>query len=687
VGIEKIVNIHKKKERKNQRTTIIFGAFFAILILGNVIVGIIIAQDQKNSQISNIEKQLNEDMFSAQNEIEHRFTLLIAIKALVDVNSSLDYLEENFDLYAAALHNTTSGIRNFIIAPEGINTFVYPLEGNEAALGHDIMNDSGEEVQIDIARMLETENTIISGPNELRQGDWGIVLRTPIYFNNEFWGLVSMVIDLDSIIENARIVEKDENIKYAIRNDKNNTFFGDPEYFNQTSIILKLNLIDGYWEFTGVPTLDYNKEIKFNILGICFMVVLVSILIFTLVLISYNLSHEIQEKRNFEQTQVKINEERKFLLNIFSSLGDGVYVVNENYEIQYVNPAVVMEFGSWKGEKCYTYFHKRESTCHWCKNDQVFKGETVHWEHYSPITKRTYDLLDTLVINPDGTKSKLEVIRDITEIVKDKKELKKLNEKLEIRVKERTKDLNEALENEILFKEELLKSSQFKSEFMASMSHELRTPLNSIIGFTDVILEKISGELNEEQEEYLDNVKSSGMHLLNLINDILDISKIEAGKLELHIEDVNLSNVINLADVMVKLMYKKKDLKFEIMEIDPNKVIHVDRKKFMEILYNLLSNAIKYTKEGFVKLEILENENEWVFNIIDTGIGISEKDFNLIFKEFKRIKSVYTNSIEGTGLGLPLTKKLVELHGGNISFTSEIGKGSTFTFTIPKKIN
>ncbi len=773
-----------------------------------------------------------------------------------------------------------------------------------------------------------------------------------------------------------------------------------------------------------------------------------------------NLSYTIEKKRNFKNTQDKIKKEQDYFMNIFSSFADGVYIANKKGDLQYVNPVLVEKFGNWKGKKCYSYFHNRKRTCPWCKNKRVFAGETVQWEWHSARDGKTYDLLDTLLINPDGTESKLEVFRDITErkkadqslkikehaiesssnpiilatlnqillyvnpawlsmwgyehpeevlgkslrnyiqedikdnfvkrlnqmkkfgsytseiigkkkdgttfhahltastVYDDKKKpiqrmasfidisdrikAKKLEEefkqKLEIEVALKTLELsleiidrknieeklrsvqskmesqikqlhclydishilsesnvsiNQILQkiillipppfmypsmihvrikyegsefksivfketkwkltvvkyinekpltievfynedkefqneeinliNEIgerikigfyrreldieknllaimvknspdaifslnndtiitswnkgaeniygytsqeilgkpisflvspdqlekileigkkiilgkkvshieskgvnksgknldisvtvspvknskgevvgsfsiardftevnkqqkLYQEQILKSSQFKSEFMASMSHELRTPLNSIIGFTDVVLERISGEINEEQEEYLNNVKSSAMHLLNLINDILDISKIEAGKLELYIEEVNLSKIIYLVDAMVKIMYKKKDLKFDIMEIDRNKVIYVDRKRFMEILYNLLSNAIKYTKEGGIKLEILEKENEWVFNIIDTGIGIAKEDFDILFKEFKRVKCDYTNSIEGTGLGLALTKKLVELHGGNLSLTSELGKGSTFSFTIPIKI-
>jgi signal transduction histidine kinase len=254
------------------------------------------------------------------------------------------------------------------------------------------------------------------------------------------------------------------------------------------------------------------------------------------------------------------------------------------------------------------------------------------------------------------------------------------------KIEKRTKELNKALEQEKLYKEVIKRTSQFKSEFMASMSHELRTPLNSIIGFTDVILERISGEINETQEKYLNNVKFSSLHLLDLINEILDIAKIETGKMVLYLEDVNLSKIISQINTMIKPIYKKKNLKFEVQEIDQEKIIRVDQLRFKEILFNLLSNAMKYTKEGSVKLKFSENEKYWKFDIIDTGIGIKEEDFNLLFQDFKRIRSDYGASIEGTGLGLSLTKKLIECHGGNISFTSIFGKGSTFTFTIPKNI-
>ena len=280
----------------------------------------------------------------------------------------------------------------------------------------------------------------------------------------------------------------------------------------------------------------------------------------------------------------------------------------------------------------------------------------------------------------------LGTVWDITERKKSEKLRERFSEKLENKVKKRTKELKESLEQQKLYQEQLLKASQFKSEFMASMSHELRTPLNSAIGFTDILLEGFYGDINEKQNHFLNNIRSSAFHLLDLINDVLDISKIEAGKIELNIEEFSLNKITDQIITTLKPMYEEKNLEFDVIGLEEDKIILADKLRFKEILYNLLSNAVKYTKEGGFKLKVLESENQWEFNVIDTGIGIAEEDFGLIFKEFKRVKSDYVYSVEGTGLGLSLTKKLIELHGGNISFTTKLGEGSTFTFKLPKKI-
>ena len=155
--------------------------------------------------------------------------------------------------------------------------------------------------------------------------------------------------------------------------------------------------------------------------------------------------------------------------------------------------------------------------------------------------------------------------------------------------------------------------------------------------------------------------------------------------MELNIENIQLQNIINQIEITLRPVIEKKDLKFELIGLNSEQVIQADLVRFKEIIFNLLSNAVKFTKEGIIKLEIIELEGLWKFNVIDTGIGIKEEHFDTIFKEFIRVQSAYVTSVEGTGLGLSLTKRLVELHGGNISFTSKWEEGSTFTFTLPKK--
>lgn len=275
--------------------------------------------------------------------------------------------------------------------------------------------------------------------------------------------------------------------------------------------------------------------------------------------------------------------------------------------------------------------------------------------------------------------------RDITERKKVEELRNQFREQLEEDVKIRTQELQEALESQKLFMTEIVKNSQFKSEFMSTMSHELRTPLNSIIGFSDLLLDQSYGALNEEQSDFLNDIKFSCEHLLDLINHLLDISKIESGELILKFKEIELKLLLDQIHSTIKPLYKEKGLFLKIEGLNNNPTINADIVRFKEILYNLFSNAFKFTIEGGVSLKIMEKNDFWEFKVIDTGIGIAEKDYYLVFEEFKRIDSPIIDSIPGTGLGLPLTKRLIHLHGGEIFFDSCLGKGSTFTFTIPKK--
>ena len=227
-------------------------------------------------------------------------------------------------------------------------------------------------------------------------------------------------------------------------------------------------------------------------------------------------------------------------------------------------------------------------------------------------------------------------------------------------------------------------ASKSKGEFLATMSHELRTPLNSIIGFSDILLEEMFGSLNEKQKSYINNISIGGKHLLNLINDILDISKVEAGKMELDCESFYLSQAIDEIKTTIEPLAIKKNIILDV-KIDPQLgMICADKTRLKQILYNLTSNAIKFTPEkGSVTIEACNFENSFQIKVKDTGIGISQTDMDKLFQPFKQLNLCHNSEQEGTGLGLALVKKFVEMHGGTIWVKSEVGEGSIFIFTIP----
>ncbi|HEY0089538.1 MAG TPA: PAS domain-containing sensor histidine kinase, partial [Candidatus Lokiarchaeia archaeon] len=231
--------------------------------------------------------------------------------------------------------------------------------------------------------------------------------------------------------------------------------------------------------------------------------------------------------------------------------------------------------------------------------------------------------------------------------------------------------------------DQLYISLEFKSKFLTSTSHELRTPLNSILGFSQLLLEESYGKLNIEQKDFIKDINSAGSHLLTLINSILDMSRIEAGKLELYREKFRLKEIIENINSIIKPLYEKKNLIFNIKGINDSDEIIADILRFKQILFNLLSNAINFTNEGSITLYGIQRTDHWEFQVQDTGIGIKKEDFILIFKEFGRINNDLSQEVQGAGLGLALTKRLVQLHGGEIWFESEFGKGTIFYITIP----
>jgi protein-histidine pros-kinase len=235
----------------------------------------------------------------------------------------------------------------------------------------------------------------------------------------------------------------------------------------------------------------------------------------------------------------------------------------------------------------------------------------------------------------------------------------------------------------------LQRANQMKSEFLANMSHELRTPLNGIIGFAEFLVDCKPGPVNAKQSEYLNDILNSGRHLLQLINDVLDLTKVEAGKMELNPESFSLQKAIEEICAVANPIAQKKNIQIQVQASREVDDVVLDQQKFKQVLYNLVSNAVKFTDDGGnVEIKVApDGRRHFKLAVTDTGIGIKPEDTQRLFIAFEQLESGAARRFEGTGLGLALTRKIVELQHGSITVESEPGKGSTFTVVMPTTYN
>ncbi|MFL5509207.1 MAG: ATP-binding protein [Gemmatimonadaceae bacterium] len=278
------------------------------------------------------------------------------------------------------------------------------------------------------------------------------------------------------------------------------------------------------------------------------------------------------------------------------------------------------------------------------------------------------------------------VLHDLTEQAENERlyeELKTFSSQLEERIQAATADLAEQNTRLQWQSRELQKANRLKSEFLASMSHELRTPINALIGYASLMLDRIYGDLTPRQEEGLNRIQGAAQHLLALINDILDLAKIEAGRMPLHLDDVTLGDIMTEISQQIEPLVKKKQLGFHVELPSKTLILHTDRTKVKQILLNLLSNAVKFTHHGELRVTVMKDEEDLRFDVTDTGIGIREADLESIWEDFRQVDQSRTREFGGTGLGLSITRKLVDALGGHVFAASNFGHGSTFTVVLP----
>jgi PAS domain S-box-containing protein len=281
------------------------------------------------------------------------------------------------------------------------------------------------------------------------------------------------------------------------------------------------------------------------------------------------------------------------------------------------------------------------------------------------------------------------VLHDLTKQVENERlyeALKRLNSELEERIREATADLAEQNARLQWQSQEVERANKLKSEFLASMSHELRTPINALIGYSALMLDGVLGEVNPRQSDALLRGRAAAEHLLALINDILDLAKIEAGKMPLHLEDVSLREVATEVSQQIEPMVRKKQLEYTI-DLSPDcPLIYSDRTKIKQVLLNLISNAAKFTNKGSVAVRAECAPGGVRIDVVDTGIGIRQSDLQAIWEDFRQVDQSRTREFGGTGLGLSITRKLLERLGGSVAVQSTYGEGSTFSVYLPVRV-
>ncbi|MGA9335454.1 MAG: ATP-binding protein [Rudaea sp.] len=387
------------------------------------------------------------------------------------------------------------------------------------------------------------------------------------------------------------------------------------------------------------------------------------------------------------------------LITIIENLDEGLVVSNLQGQLLHFNRAALNLHGFKGLEECQRHLHEL---------DDIFalttlNGEAVplkRWplarilagEHLSDLEicvhhkqlgwRRIFNYGGVLVHDPDdGPTMAIVTISDITERKRSEEALQEAKHGLERKVTERTAQLQVA-------KEQAESSDRMKSEFLANMSHELRTPLNAIIGFTGTLLMKLPGPLTVDQEKQLSTIRNSARHLLSLINDLLDVAKIESGKVELKLEPTSCASVVEDVATTLRPLAESKGLQFLILLPEDDVVLRTDRRALNQIAINLANNAIKFTETGNVTIAIAKRRHAdramVEISFSDTGVGIKPEDQTQLFQAFSQIDASTARRHEGTGLGLHLSLKLAELLGGSITFHSEYGKGSTFILMFPE---
>jgi signal transduction histidine kinase/sensor domain CHASE-containing protein len=695
------------------------------------------------AELEPIRGNLSRELFGA-------IRLTEGMASLISVDGGIS--KERFDALAGSLVRRSNLIRNVAIAPGNVIAQIYPLAGNERAIGFDYAKNP--EQWPSVQRMMAQKQIVVAGPVELVQGGMAVIGRTPIYVSSpkspageaQYWGLTSTVIAFPTLIDRTPLKAPNSQLRVGLRGTDGlgaagEIFWGDPSVFSASPVVMDVVLPSGVWQLAGIPKdswpVFHAIGSRYFLIG-CSLALTLALLLFDLLRVGLARKFEVEERRRTEAALRRTNR----ALNLFSLVkGAVVRAKNEATLLSEVCRISVESAGyrfAWIGRAENDPEQTVRPVAFAGPGDPLLNRISVSWgdneygrgtagtairtraptvarqlkSHPSfaswhavlgdldlaaaiavPLVVRdsAYGVLLIYAAEADAfDDTEIGLLADLgqsisygIEALTAREEraaailaLERSRSELESRVAARTRELQVA-------KDAAECADRIKSAFLATMSHELRTPLNSIIGFTGILLQGLAGPLNAEQRRQLGMVQSSSHHLLALINDVLDISKIEAGQLALSPEPFDLKASVARVVESVRTGAERKGLRLSSNIAPTVGILHGDRRRVEQILLNLLSNAIKFTDHGEISLEVSTKAQQLEVTVRDTGIGIAADEIPELFQPFHQIETGLARRHEGTGLGLSICRRLIELMRGTIAVSSKPGVGSVFGFTIP----
>lgn len=605
--------------------------------------------------------------------VNKRVVLLDSLASFTQLHNTCESMEEHFFDYAEVLYTGPGGIRNFAIAPGGVQQYVYPPEEAANVKGHDLINDSREDVRNDVELAISSGKVILSGPYELRQGGLGLVAREATFIDGEFFGILSMVIDMPVVFEEVGIDPESDNV---VLSASNGTVFGNPDVLLKDPVVQTIYLYNKELTIARIPEGGWERAI----LKQTYVFKAITLLpVFLLSLMAYFvLSRQEDLTSSVAQRTRELKMEKELTQRYLDDSGVMFIMVNAEGLVILINRKVTELLGYEEEEVMRTNWVDRiipeadrpmmRDICHslmdsgteesqYCECSTITKSgekKLVLW-HNSAIRDEDGELTGILAAG-----------KDITEIRKNEDALKKYAE-------------------EVSIKNEQLKSlDMMKDEFISNISHELRTPMNSIKGFAEVLHSESVGTINPGQKKALDRIINASYKLEKLIDSLLYMasSKKETFSCSFSMVDLNLllediySNLLQDADS--KGIRMSMDIVSSIPEIEGNED-HLGK-----VFWNLLNNAIKFTSRGgSVSLKASLIGDQVHISVEDNGIGIPEEKLASVFDDFYQVDGSPTRKYGGAGIGLFISKKIISTHGGDIWVESSEDKGTMVHVILP----